>query len=78
MTALMVLFIGRETKRLPSFSGLLPTGGAGLLMYAALSLLPFLDILSMIVVGAVLYAGAAYALGAVSREEMQKLLQKRA
>jgi O-antigen/teichoic acid export membrane protein len=78
VTALMVFAIYRETKALPSFANLARTGAAGIIMYAVLYLLPFLDIFSMMIVGAVVYIVAAYLLGAVSKEEMQKLLQRRA
>jgi O-antigen/teichoic acid export membrane protein len=78
VTALMVLVIRQETGLLPSFRNLLRAGAAGLLMYAVLGLLSFLDILSMMIVGAVIYAVASYLAGAVSKEEMQKLLQRRA
>ncbi len=78
VTALMLFAIYREIKALPSFRNLLPAGLSGLAMYAALCLLPFSDILSMMIVGAAIYAFMACSLGAVSKEEMRKLLQKRA
>ncbi len=78
VTSLMVLAIYRETKIFPSFANLARTGAAGAAMYTVLYLLPFLDIFSMMIVGAAVYAAAAYFLGAVSKEEMKKLLQRRA
>lgn len=78
VTALMILAIYRDIKTLPSFANLLRTGTAGLLMFAVLRALSFLDIFSMMIIGAAVYAAAALLLGAVSKEETQKLLQKRA
>lgn len=78
VTLLMAAFIYREIKFIPSFHNLLSTGGAGMLMFVVLSALSFLDIFSMIIVGAATYVLAAYAFGGVSKEEMKKLLKKRA
>lgn len=77
VTLLMVVVIYREIRFLPSFGNLLRSGAAGILMYAVLSALSFLNIFYMMVIGAAVYAAAAYLLGGVSKEEMQKLLQKR-
>ncbi|MDD3006600.1 MAG: flippase [Candidatus Pacebacteria bacterium] len=77
VTALMVVVIYREIKFMPSFKNLLRTGAAGLLMFSVLSVLSFLDIFSMMIVGAVVYVSAAYLIGAVSKQEMEKLLHKR-
>jgi len=77
VTVLMIFAIYREIKFIPSFKNLLRTGVAGILMYAVLSALSFLDIFSMMIVGAAVYFLSAFLLGAVSKEEMTKLLQKR-
>lgn len=78
VTVLMMVVVYREIKFLPSFGNLWRTGVPGLLMFAILSVFPFLDIFSMMIIGAAVYISASYLLGAVSKEEMKKLLQKRA
>ncbi|MFA7169296.1 MAG: flippase [Candidatus Paceibacterota bacterium] len=77
VTVLMVLVIYKDIKFIPSFSNLLRAGAAGLLMFAVLRALSFLNIFYMIIAGAAVYVVAVYLLGGVSEEEMKKLLQKR-
>lgn len=78
VTALMVVAIYREIKFIPSFANLLRTGAAGILMFTVLTALSFLDIFSMMIIGTAVYGAAVYAFGGVSKEEMTKLLHKRA
>ena len=78
VTALMVWVIYKKINFIPSFANLLRTGAAGLLMYAALKTMSSLDLVSMVAVGGIVYVASVFALGGVSKEEMKKLLQKRA
>jgi O-antigen/teichoic acid export membrane protein len=78
VTGLMMIIIRRKIHYLPSFANLARTGAAGLLMFAVLRAFPALPLAPMVLLGAGVYAAAAYALGGVSQEEVRKLLQKRA
>lgn len=78
VTMLMIWTIYKKIKFLPSFSNIFRAGFAGLLMFAVLSALPGLNIVYTVIVGAIVYVAAAYAVDGVSEEEVKKLLQKRA
>lgn len=78
VTSLMIWVIYKKIKFLPSFANLLHTGLAGIIMFFVLISLYWLNIFYLVVIGAVVYTTAVYAVGGVSEEEVKKLLQKRA
>jgi O-antigen/teichoic acid export membrane protein len=78
VTSLMIWMIYKKMNFLPSFINLLRAGFAGGIMFVVLKSLYFLNIFYLVAIGAAVYMIVVYAVGGVSKEEMKKLLQKRA
>lgn len=77
VTALMVWVIYKDIKFIPSFANLLRASIAGGVMLLVLYMFSSLNIFYMVVLGALVYGILIYAIGGISKEEIDKLLQKR-
>ena len=78
VTVLMILVVYRSIKFIPSFAILFKVSFASFLMASALHYFSYLNIFYLLILGIVVYSLAIYFIGGVSKEEIKKLVGRKA
>lgn len=76
VTALMVWVVYKSVKFVPSFAVFIKALIASSFMAIALYYFSFLNIIFLLIIGALVYAPAIYLLGGISKEEIGKLMNR--
>ena len=78
VTVLMILVVYRSIKFIPSFAILFKVSFASFLMASALHYFSYLNIFYLLILGIVVYSLTIYFIGGVSKEEIKKLVGRKA